>query len=143
MGGLQKPIDRRGHGAWRAAWVMLAFLRVGVNSGIWRPATFPLHGTSCHGSCCQATLGLWSLFHRFQSTDMAALREAWCLIPCPTFGPTLGIWVAGHVCPSPLGVKGHLTKRAPKQKGSIPFQPKRLQILRNQKNTRWLEFEMS
>lgn len=143
MGCSEKPRDRHRHGAWRAAWVMLAFLCFGVNSGIRRP-TFLFNKTACRGSCCQARLDLWTLFHRFQSIDVAALKELSCLIPCLICGPTLRIWVEGHACPSPLWIKGQLTKRVIEQKGSILLQlRKRLQILQNLKNTGFPEFELS
>ena len=74
VGCLERPVDRHRHGAWRAAWVMLAFLRFGVHSGIWRPAMFPRNKTASCGPCCQANLDLWGLFHRFQLTDVAAQR---------------------------------------------------------------------
>lgn len=100
MGCLEKPIGRCRNGAWRAALAMLAFLCFGVNSGIWRPAMFPLNMTAC----CQANLDVWSLFHQFQSIDVAALQEPWCLVPCLVSGPTLGIWWK-DMCPSTLWVK--------------------------------------
>lgn len=81
-------------------------------------------------------------FHQFQSLDVVALKEPWCLIPYgPIFGPTLGIEVEGHVCSSPLEVKGQLST---KQKRNIPLQfRKRLQILWNLKSTGFPQFEMS
>lgn len=48
---------------------------------------FPLNKTAC----CQADLHL-GVFSMALSTAVAALEESRCLIPCPIFGPTLGIW---------------------------------------------------
>lgn len=69
-GCLEKAIERCRHGAWRAAWGMLAFLCFGVNSGIWRPAVFPLNKTAC----CQANLLLGG-FSIARPTAVAALEE--------------------------------------------------------------------
>ena len=90
MGCLERPVGRRGPGVWRAAWVMLAFLRFGVHSGIWRPVMFPWNKTASCGFCCQADLDLWGLFHPFQSIEVTAAKGPQCLIPHSIFGLTLG-----------------------------------------------------
>lgn len=80
---------------------------------------FPLNKTAC----CQPNLHLGG-FSIARPTAVAALEEPWCLIPCPIFGPTLGIW-RKDTC-----VKGQLAERPTGQEGSIPLQRrKRLQIL--------------